>query len=338
MTALVVMQQLAATSSRADQEQVMFGAFIQGEIEFFIGARLALDPLVTFGITKVAEIVEDDGAPGDFDFAEFVALANSLWRRKLTGEAARAEINAAANRCHAPTWNLFYRPILLKKFVALATSINRVLDKLQAAYPEAKDQRIPVFGCQMPHDAALHPNKLHGRKCVDTKLSGARVLSILDTEVQSVSQFTIKGKIVDKHHEVQAGLRALLPKLPGSMVLDGVMLRDQKYAVIDVLPLMDFRAGHCAVPQHERHALLAAMQECGLWQTTQGHIFVVPQIEVDLDTEAGRSELHEFQRQAAANGFEAIMLKDAMAPYTLRRSSAWLQLRCSPVAYCQPAR
>ena len=63
MQPLFVMQRLAATQSRTDKEQIIFDALMNDCEQFFIGARLATDPLITFGVKKVAEILEDDGAP-----------------------------------------------------------------------------------------------------------------------------------------------------------------------------------------------------------------------------------------------------------------------------------
>lgn len=346
LTALSIIQQLVATTSRVDKEQIIFRAFMDGEVEFFLGVRLALDPLVTFGLTKVAEIIEDDGEPGDFCFADFMTLAHDLWRRKLSDP--RAAINDAAQRCHVATWNLFYRRILLKEMsIGLqAKSINKVLNKLVTAYPEAKDYLIPIFGCQLPHaDSVPSRLKLHGRKRIDTKLEGVRAISILDTEAQTVNFFTQSGKILQVP-EFEQALANLLAQLPGSLVLDGKLVsphgaahvRDMlrrrapdvahlKYAIFDILPLADFRVGFCATPQDQRHALLAAMQEGGLWRMTNGRVYVVPQIEVDLDTYDGQTTLAEFGQQAVSVGYSAIMLKDPDAPYTAKRSTAWLQLR-----------
>lgn len=347
LTTLSIIQQLATSSSRTDKEQIIFRAVMAGETEFFLGLRLALDPLVTFDLTKVAEIIEDDGEPGDFSFADFLTLAHDLWRRKMTEAEARAAINNAAERCHTATWNLFYRRILLKQLnIGLQPkTINKVLNKLVTAYPQAHDYLVPIIGCQLPHDgsAPLHQRRLKGRKRIDTKLDGIRAITILDTEAQSVNLFTETGKKLTAPG-LQDALSGLLGQLPGSVALDGMLVSPQgavpnlhrkeshldndtiKYALFDILPLADFRVGFCPMPQQQRHAMLATIQECGLWRTTNGRVYVVPQIEVDLDTQSGRATLAEFSHQAVALGYKAIMIKDPDAPYNMKRSTAWLQV------------
>lgn len=347
MTALLFMQRLAATKSRADKEQIIFDAFMTQCTEFFVGARLALDPLVTFGVTKVAEIVEDDDEPGRFSFAEFVELANSLWRRHLTGNRARETINAAAECCHVATWNQFYRRILLKDFAVEAKAINKVLHKVMAAHPNARDHVIPIFACQLAHDAAKHANKVRGCKLVDAKVEGVRLIIVLDQQSKVVSLFTDKGQVVEHFTDLRLALEGLLIQLPGSVVLDGILRWPQgeqhlmtlirrkeahadmvraQYAAFDILPLSDFRTGRCAIPQRERHALLETMQECGLWKTTHGRVRVLPQVAVDLDTAKGRAALTEFQQRVIAAGHEGVMVKDPDAVYENKRSTAWLKL------------
>ena len=340
------MQRLAATKSRADKEQVIFDAFMTQRMEFFTAARLALDPLVSFGVTKVAEIVEDDGEPGDFSFAEFVVLANELWRRSLTGNRAREAINAAAERCHVATWNQFYRRVLLKEFGVEAKTINKVLHKVMAAHPEARNCIIPPFACQLAHDAAKHAAKLRGSKLVDAMLDGVRIITVLDQESKVVSLFTHKGQTVEHFTDLRWALQALLTQLPGSVVLDGMLLWPSgrqhlmtlirrkeahaemarvRYALFDILPLSDFRSGLCTIPQHERHALLETIQECGLWLATHGRVHILPQIAVDLDTMAGRAAFTEFQQHAVADGHTGVMVKDPDAGYEAKRTTAWLK-------------
>lgn len=348
MTVLTVLQRLAQATSCADKEQVLFEAFIAGEADFFFGARLALDPLVMFGVSKVAEIVEDDGALGDYSFGEFVALAHGLWRGRLTGAEARQAINDAAARCHAATWNLFYRRILLKADIGVqAPAFNRVLDKLAAVYQKAKDYRVPVFGCQLPHDgdARAYRHKLRGRKRIEVSPGGFRVLCIIDVEAHAVSLFTPKGRRLRNFPELETSFKELMEQLPGSMVLDGELVArtpvermvrcknphpdsaSVKFALFDILPLADFRTGFCAIPQCERHTMLVTMQECGLWQATNGRIFVVPQIEVDLSSPEGQAALVDFGQLARTDGRHTLMVKDPDAPYEMKRTSAWLQVR-----------
>lgn len=345
-----IIQRLSATTSRRDKEQIIREAFLDGSPEFFTGVLLALSPLVTFNVAKVAEIVEDDGDPGDFTFEDFFALAKQLHLRQLTGHAARDAIHAAANRCHVATWNSFYRRILLKDLKAGvdAKTINKVLGELQATRPEAGDQMIPIFQCQLAHDGenATHQKKIRGRKLIDVKLDGVRVLAVMDAINGGVTLFSRNGLVIENFSELYEGLRKLLPRLQGSFVLDGELVSPEgfqhlmtlirrkdhhadmaqvRYAMFDIIPLADFHRGRCDIPQHERHRLLEVLHECGLWAETEGRAYVIPQIAVDLDTEEGQNAFAEFNRQAIVAGFEGIMIKDPDAPYEGKRTTAWLK-------------
>ena len=345
-----ILQRLAATSSRRDKEQIILDAFLKGSHEFFVGVRLALDPLVTFNIAKVAEILEDDGEAGDFTFDDFLDLARRLRNRELTGHAARDAINAAAERCHVATWNGFYRRVLLKDLKAGADekTFNKVMRSLVPGYPEASDYLIPVFKCQLAHDgeSPAHQKKVRGRKLIDVKLDGVRVLAVIDRDDAAITLFSRNGLAIENFPEVHAALRALLPRLPGSVVLDGELISPNgfqhlmtlarrkeyhadmatvRYAMFDIIPLADFRKAYCAKPQHERHKMLEILQESGLWAATEGRVAVIPQIAVDLDTPEGQAAFAEFNRQAIADGYEGIMIKDPDAPYEGKRSAAWLK-------------
>ena len=345
-----IIRQLSGTSSRRDKEQIILNAFLDGSREFFRGARLALDPLVTFNVAKVAQILDEDDDPGSYSFEEFLELARRLRSRELTGHAARDAIHAAADRCHVATWNDFYRRILLKdlKVGVDEKTFNKVMQSLLPGYPEAEQYRIPVFRCQLAHDgeAPAHQKKVKGRKLIDVKLDGVRTIAALDRDNAAVTLFSRNGLVFENFPELHQALQSLLPRLPGSVIMDGELVSPQgfqhlmtlvrrkdyhadmasvRYALFDIVPLDDFRTGHCNKPQHERHRMLEVLQESGLWTQTGGLVYVIPQIVVDLDTEEGQRAFEDFNRQAIAEGYEGIMIKDPEAPYTGKRTSAWLK-------------
>jgi DNA ligase-1 len=351
MDAVSIINRLAATTSRNEKEQILIDAFMQGHRDFFVGAQLAYDILVSFGVKKVAEIVDMSDDPGTYTFDDFKQLADDLRKRKLTGHAARDAIHAAAERCHIPTWNTFYRRILLKDFkCGVDTStINKVLNKLGSAEPEALDYLIPVFSCQLAHDGAKPENAKHlkGEKLLDIKLDGVRLITILDKENGTVTQYARNGAINENFVEIREGLERLLATLPGSIVLDGEIVAGSfqdlmkqfgrskgkadtsaaRLALFDVLPLADFQKGYCPIPQITRHAILSEMQEKGDFQKhTNGLVYVIPKVHADLSA-ADQTPFHEFNKQAIAAGYEGIMVKDPNAPYELKRSRAWLKIK-----------
>lgn len=361
MQAFEVMQRLAATKSRSDKEQILIDAFMNDCHEFFIGARLATDSLVSFGIKKVAEILEDDGATGSYTFADFLDLTEKLKTRALTGHAARDAIYTAAENCHFDTWNQFYRRVLLKDLNVGVdeTSINKILNKLRPTYPEAARHLIPVFKCQLAHDGEdeVHKKKIHGKKLVDGKLDGMRVLTVMDRDSETVTMFTRNGLTIETFPEIKAGFEKMLPKLPGSVVLDGELMSPNgfqhlmtlvrrkephpdteiiQYAMFDILPWADFKMAYCAKTQRERRAVLESLQDNGLFSEKKFdhyyRFYVVPQIEADLDTEEGRASFNDFNYRMIEQGLEGIMIKDPEAPYEGKRTAAWLKKK--PVISC----
>ena len=51
-----IIERLEADNSRLAKEQVILEAMEEGLDEFFEGVKMALDPLVTFGVKKVDEL------------------------------------------------------------------------------------------------------------------------------------------------------------------------------------------------------------------------------------------------------------------------------------------
>lgn len=74
--------------------------------------------------------------------------------------------------------------------------------------------------------------------------------------------------------------------------------------------------------QRRRSALLKTMKptfdKCG-------HIDIINQIEVDLDSYVGELQFKEFNKEALEKGFEGIMIKVPDAPYECKRSTSWLK-------------
>ena len=352
MNAASIINALAATTKRTEKEQIITDAFMRGERDFFVGAKLAYDCLLTFGVKKVAEIgEEDDGDPGTFSFDDFLKLAEDLRTRRLTGHAARDAIHAAAERCNVSMWNTFYRRVLLKDLrCGIDTStFNKVLKKLGDTNPDARSLIIPVFGVQLAQDGAKPENqkRIRGRKMLDIKLDGVRLASILNREEGTVVQHTRNGAINENFTEIREALHKLMDTLPGSVVLDGeitgknfqelmkqvnrrdgVNTKQSRLAIFDIIPLTAFKAGICEIPQEMRHMILAQMETSGQFKaTTNGLVYAIPKITVDLDSPDDHQRFLDFNKQAIEAGYEGIMLKDPDAPYELKRTFAWMKMK-----------
>lgn len=337
---------LEATNGRLDKERIIQSAWDLGITEFFEGAKMALDSLRTYGVKKVPLIEDEDdqGFQQTITWDSFLDLAGRLESRKLTGNAARDALRAAANISSRKDWNGFYRRILLKdlKCGVSEVTINKVLDKNGE---QAKRYIIPVFSCQLAKNGDDHPKKLVGPRLLDVKLDGVRIISILDKDRGTVTQYSRDGRLNENFPHIAAHLAALLPVIKESMVLDGEMVsrnfqalmkqlnrkdnvdtRDAKLALFDCLPLSDFIKGECALSQVVRHEALAEFQPL-LDKIAPGTIYVVPKLAVNLDTEEGQRTFREFNADAIEAGYEGIMIKDPDASYRTKRTDAWMKIK-----------
>ena len=91
------------------------------------------------------------------------------------------------------------------------------------------------------------------------------------------------------------------------------------------MPLEDFETGVCASTQTERSMLLKVWH--GTWEDKIPNVTVVAQELVDLDTDVGQTRYREINALAIEGGYEGIMLKDPLAGYECKRSTAWLKLK-----------
>src|SRR5271170_4864287 len=87
-----VIKQLQATNSRLDKEQILEEAWNAGCTDFFTGAKLACDGLVSFGVKKIPGIQNTELTKPSTTFNSFLQLAIKLQKRELSGHAARDAI------------------------------------------------------------------------------------------------------------------------------------------------------------------------------------------------------------------------------------------------------
>ena len=108
-----IIEKLQLHPSRLDKEQIIFAAMEKGLNDFFEGVRMALDPLVTFGVKQVPE-KEEETSNTRCKWSIFKKLTSQLINRELTGHAARDAINLVMKSATKEQWNGFYRLILIK--------------------------------------------------------------------------------------------------------------------------------------------------------------------------------------------------------------------------------
>ena len=338
-----IIQKLEENNSRLDKESILFGAMGEGLDEFFEGVTMALDPLVTFGVKQVPELDSEWEGQG-CAWSVFKELADKLIARELTGHAARDAINLVKSTSTAEQWNMFYRRILIKDLRCGCSekTVNKVAKKFNMK-GETK-YVIPTFNCALAHDSANHEKKMVGKKQIEVKLDGVRVLAICRSG--KVELFSRNGKQFHNFPHIIAQIEAVLAAKPApyDCVLDGEVMskdfqdlmkqvhrKDGKAAtdsvlhLFDFIPLKDFLAGSWDKKQTDRsnyvkywvlenEDLLEHVQACA-WE------------DVDLSTTKGEERFVELNKAAVNGGYEGVMIKDVDAPYTCKRSHAWLKAK-----------
>ena len=330
-----VIRSLELHPSRLNKEAIIEAQAGFGNDEFFEGCKLALDAMVTFGVKKVPTHGGPDGQ--GLPWVAFLELANSLRTRKLTGGDAKAAIELALGASTQSQWNDWYRRILIKD-LRCGTSektINKVVEKTFPQYA------VPVFECMLAHDGANHEAKIKGKKILQPKLDGVRVITIVDLESNTVTMYSRNGKVLENFSHITEGLAKYAESFLRSMVIDGeivsssfqalmkqvhrkddIQSSDARLMVFDMLPLFEFKQGTSTMGQRRRHNFVE--QHKPVFDQV-GSIDIIPQIEVDLDTFMGEIEYKDYNKKAVADGFEGIMIKDPDAKYVCKRHVAWLK-------------
>lgn len=329
-----VIAELEADNSRLVKEAVIAREVRAGNAEFFRGARAALDVMVTFGVKQVP-VRTGDGRGLRAD--KFWDVAQRLSTRELTGNAALTTINLLRQEATEAEWNSWYRRILIKDLRCGVSekTINSVAGKQNENYT------IPVFSCQLAHDGANHESKITGKKIVEVKLDGVRVVAIVYPS-GTVNLYSRNGKELANFPHIEQQLAKHAVFFPEPMVLDGevmsssfqdlmkqvhrksdVQSEDAVLHLFDILPLSEFSQGSSIHNQIQRIGQLLAW-----YRPIADHmpnVTVVGHVSVDLDTPEGRAEFNRINQEAIDGGYEGIMIKEPGAKYETKRTHAWLK-------------
>lgn len=332
-----VISDLEQHASRLNKEAIVLFQAEQGNTEFFAGCRLALDSMITFGLKQIPEKTDEDG-PG-LDWDNFSLIVTGFVNRSFTGNLARDTVANMMKSATRAQWNGWYRRILIKDMRAGfgENTINKVVEK---KYPEFA---IPVFSCQLAHDSANHESKVTGKKIIEVKLDGVRVLTIVYPDGR-VDQFSRNGKELVNFPHVKEQIAKIAHAFTEPMVLDGEIMsssfqdlmkqihrkssakaNDAVLNLFDAVPLSQFETSKCATTQSDRSAWLKTWFEAN--EDHLPSVAVVGQELVDLDTAAGQKRYLEINQLAIDGGYEGIMLKDPEAGYVCKRTVAWMKLK-----------
>ena len=212
-----VISSLEDHPSRLNKEAIVLAQAEAGNNEFFEGLRLALDPMITFGLKQIPEKTDEDGPGLSWDV--FTLVLTGFTTRNVTGNTARDAITKMMATATKAEWNGWYRRILIKDMRAgfSENTVNKVVGKKYAQYA------IPVFSCQLAHDSANHETKVAGKKLIEVKLDGVRVLTIVYPDGR-VDQFSRNGKELVNFPHVKEQIAKVAHTFNKPTVLDGEIM------------------------------------------------------------------------------------------------------------------
>jgi len=329
-----IIAKLEADNSRLVKEALLLEAMDEGLPEFFEGLRMALDPLVTFGVKQVPE--RSDVLTGQgLAWPVFKELAEKLQNRELTGHAARDAIELAMSVATTEQWNGWYRRILIKDLRCGVSekTVNKVAPGT-----------VPVFTCALAHDSAKHEKKMVGQKQIEIKLDGVRVITVI--QGNKVEMFSRNGKQFHNFGHIIAEIEQVIAKkpVPYDLVLDGEVMsanfqdlmkqvhrkenveaNDAVLHLFDIVPLENFQQGVWDKPQHVRSQYVSVWVEQN--KDVLEHVQALDWEDVDLDTPEGQTRFTELNKAAVDGGYEGVMIKDPDAPYECKRTHAWLKAK-----------
>jgi DNA ligase-1 len=334
---------LESSDSRLHKERVIEKALMASKLGsynaqcFLFNCYLAYNPYYTYHVKKVPESQALSDRPNDW--TKFWALCEALRTRSVTGFAAKHAIDKVMQDFDSEEWNMVCRRVLIKDLRCGISekTLNKVLGKTE--------WRIPVFTCQLAQDSEGSPHKLKGRKRLECKLDGVRVLASVNMN-GSVVLYSRNGKVFNNFVDIENAIiekfdsiREIIGKY--NMVLDGEIVGESfqslmkqahrksdanttgmTYHIFDFIPLDRFEHGVWNVPLYERIQKLDKLTD--QFQDTDC-LRIMPGLEVDLDSSEGHDIMRRFAEHAVQTGFEGIMIKDAEAHYKCNRNSGWMK-------------
>jgi DNA ligase 1 len=342
-----ILAEIAADDSKLAKQAIIRREAAAGNDDFFRGVRLANDAMITFGVKKVDEKPaprKNEVVGKGLSSTAFFALCKRLADRELTGDAAQVAIGHARNQATKEEWDGWYRLVLVKDLKAgfSESTVNKVCEKDFPKYA------IPVFECQLAKDCVddegnVDESLLHGKKIVDVKLDGMRVITIVYPNGK-VDQYSRNGKELFNFELIKKQISKNAKFFAEPVVLDGevmsasfqdlmkqarrktnVQANDSVLNLFDILTLAEFQAGIGKHKQKDRTFSLQTWHE--QVEDSMPNVTVVGCEIVDLDTDAGKKRLLEINAKALAGKYEGIMLKDIDALYECKRSLNWMKMK-----------
>jgi DNA ligase-1 len=335
---------LESSDSRLHKEKVIEKALMASKLGssnaqcFLFNCYQAYNPYYVFGVKQVPETQGLADKPNPWP--KFWAMLEGLRTRSLTGHNAKTAIEFMSEQFDSVEWNGLARRVIIKDLRCGISekTLNKILGNTE--------WKIPTFTCQLATDSEKHTAKMTGRKRIEQKLDGVRVLAIVTKT--TVNLYSRNGKPFDNFPHIVESLEDIKNKFaktfqswPHGFILDGeiigesfqaLMKQAQRksdiqtdgmiYSVFDFIPLSDFERGFSNAQQQKRLDLLEKYR--AVFDSTDC-VRLMDGIEVDLDTAEGHDIMRRYATDAVDAGFEGIMIKDLDAPYECRRSTFWMK-------------
>lgn len=335
---------LESSDSRIHKEKVIEKALMASKLGsanaqcFLFNCYQAYNPYYVFGVKKVPETKGLEHKPNPWP--KFWAMLEGLRLRTLTGHNAKTVIEFMSEQFDSVEWNGLCRRVIIKDLRCGISekTLNKVLDNTE--------WKIPVFTCQLATDSEKHTAKMTGKKRIEQKLDGVRVLAVVTKT--TVNLYSRNGKPFDNFPHIVESLEDIKNKFakmfqlhPHGFVLDGEIIGESfqalmkqaqrksdvqttgmTYSVFDILALADFERGFSNLQQHKRLDVLEGYR--AVFDSTDC-VRLIAGIEVDLATAEGHDVMRRYAEDSVAAGFEGIMIKDLDAPYECRRSTFWMK-------------
>ena len=325
-----VVVELESNNSRLFKEEVL-AKYIEDEI-FQEAMCLALDPLVTFGVSDKSVKASDSDGSG-LSWNVFLEVAHSLIDRSLTGNNAIDTIDSLICQATSDQWNNWYRRILLKDLRCGVSekTVNNVAKRSKIKF------RVPTFTCMLANDGAKHEKKMVGECVIEYKYDGVRVIAIhQDGKCVLHSR---NGKVLSNFPHINRAIEDYVGSSDEAVVIDGevmsgdfqalmkqlnrkkdVQTDDAYLAIFDMITLEEFKSGKSKLDQVQRKKQLDDF-------TKTSCLVPVDWCIINLDTEEGQAEYTEMNRVALEKGYEGLMIKPISGLYECKRSYNWLKAK-----------
>lgn len=334
-----VIKALESDNSRLGKEAILERECRDKNDILFYGIRYALDNMLTFGVKQVPEKKKTDGS--GLPWSEFAGLLNNLVNRTITGNNAKEEISRVMSMATVDEWNNWYRRILIKDLRCGVS--EKTVNKVVKNSGGSDKYLVPVFSCQLAQDSTDQQSKMVGRKQIEVKLDGVRVLTFVYPN-GNVIQFSRNGKELENFPHIRNQFSEISDYLSEPWVFDGevmsakfqdlmkqlnrkenVQTEDAVLHLFDMIPMKDFVAGKCVETQETRSEALNIWYN--LVKEFTPNIKILSSEVINLESVTGRERLREINEMAIEGGYEGIMIKDLNSPYENKRSSSWLKLK-----------